>query len=320
VQGGERRLEAARRLRAARAGPSRPAPPFVDRLRALLHDPPASTSTPSGVANGGGADSSPAPETTRNATHETALAARMSAPREVVVVHSSDLHVDDNYTAALYGGDGAGGLVAVLDAARTAAADAVVLAGDVFEHNRLPLAVVARAARLMAEAGVPVVILPGNHDPATPDSVWRRGPLAEPDNVHILGVTHEETVGIDALGLELWGRAHLDYNDMAPLGVPPARRARFRIAVAHGHYDPVPATAGAPRPGWLFGDAEIAAADADYLALGHWNRAVRVGKGRIEAHYSGSPDFAGTVNVVRLGPAGVTVERAAVRLGAGSAA
>ena len=238
----------------------------------------------------------------------------MSTPGVVVVVHSSDLHVDDNYTAGLYGGDGAGGLVVVLDAAREAAADVVVLAGDVFEHNRLPRGIVARAARLMGDAGVPVVILPGNHDPATPDSVWRSGPMGEPDNIHILGVTHEDTVTLDALGLELWGRAHLDYDDMPPLGMPRTRTTRFRIAMAHGHYDPVPPVPGVPRPGWLFGDAEIAAADADYLALGHWNRAVRVGKGKMEAHYSGSPDFAGTVNVVRLGPKGVKVERAALRI------
>ncbi len=246
--------------------------------------------------------------------------ARGAAAREVVIVHSSDLHVDDNYTAGLYGGDGAGGLVVVLAAARQAAADAVVLAGDVFEHNRLPPAVVARAARLMADAGVPVVILPGNHDPATPDSVWRRGPLAEPANIHILGVTHDDTVALDALDVEFWGRAHLDYDDMAPIGVAPPRARRFRVALAHGHYDPAPAAPGRPRPGWLFGDAEIAAAAADYLALGHWNRAVRVGPARAEAHYSGSPDFAGTVNVVRLGPGGVTVARAAVALDAESPA
>ncbi len=49
---------------------------------------------------------------------------------------------------------------------------------------------------------------------------------------------------------------------------------------------------------------------ADYVALGHWNRAVKVGNGGIAAYYSGSPEYAGTVNVVRLAPAGdVTVTR-----------
>ncbi len=272
-------------------------------------------SAPTGVAN-------PEAQIPRRPPNPAESPARTAheMPREVVVVHSSDLHVDDNYTAGLYGGDGAGGLVAVLAAARAATADAVVLAGDIFENNRLPTAVVARAALLMADAALPVVILPGNHDPATADSVWRRGPMAEPGNVHVLGVTHDDTVALDALDVEFFGRAHRDYDDMAPIGPAPRRTRRFRVTLAHGHYDPAPPAPGVPRPGWLFGDAEIAAADADYVALGHWNRAVRVGPARHEAHYSGSPDFAGTVNIVRLGPRGVAVERAAVILGAASPA
>ena len=47
------------------------------------------------------------------------------------------------------------------------------------------------------------------------------------------------------------------------------------------------------------------------MALGHWNRAVRVGNGSVPAYYSGSPEYAGTVNVVRMSErAGVTVARA----------
>jgi hypothetical protein len=36
---------------------------------------------------------------------------------EVIVVHTSDVHVDHVYTAELHGGDGAGGLACVLNAA-----------------------------------------------------------------------------------------------------------------------------------------------------------------------------------------------------------
>jgi hypothetical protein len=68
------------------------------------------------------------------------------------------------------------------------------------------------------------------------------------------------------------------------------------------------------RPSWLVGADEITATAADYVAFGHWNRAVRVGACAIPAFYSGSPDYAGTVNVVRLGPAGVDVARAPLNL------
>ncbi len=67
------------------------------------------------------------------------------------------------------------------------------------------------------------------------------------------------------------------------------------------------------RPSWIFGDEEIAATAADYLALGHWDRPMRVGAGVVPAYYSGSPDLAGTVNLVRLSPAeGIVVTREAL--------
>ena len=71
------------------------------------------------------------------------------------------------------------------------------------------------------------------------------------------------------------------------------------------------------RPSWLISNAEIEATRADYLALGHWNRAAAVGTGTtVPAYYSGSPDLAKTVNVVRLrGNGTVEVGREAGRVG-----
>jgi predicted MPP superfamily phosphohydrolase len=78
-------------------------------------------------------------------------------------VHSSDLHVDHDYTARLHGGDGAAGLASVLNAARDVAADVVLLAGDTFENHRVPQDLIERAAAMMAAAAVPIIVLPGNH-------------------------------------------------------------------------------------------------------------------------------------------------------------
>ena len=234
--------------------------------------------------------------------------------RDVVVVHSSDIHVDTGVAEQIWGGDGAGGLRLVLEAAKALGADVALLAGDTFEHNRLPLPLLERAARLLADAALPVVILPGNHDPAIPESAFHRGGLADIGNVHVLGITHEHSVLFPELGLEIWGHAHRDYGNMEPLRNPRPRRSAWQIAVAHGHYDPAPDPAARLMPSWLISDAEIAATGADYVALGHWNRAVRVGDGSIEAHYSGSPDLEATVNVVRFTADGrVVVSRAPLR-------
>lgn len=233
--------------------------------------------------------------------------------REVRIVHSSDLHVDTDYNAHLYGGDGTKGLAAVLDTAHALGADAVVLAGDVFENNRLPLDVLKRAGDLLDGFGKPVVILPGNHDPAVADSAHHRGGFADLANVAILGITHAKAARFAALDLEIWGRAHRDYDDMSPLAKAHTRRTGWQVAVAHGHYEPRPDLSTPYRPSWLISAADIAATGADYVALGHWNRPVRVGRHPIKAYYSGCPELAGTVNLVRLTPSGAAVARKPVR-------
>jgi DNA repair exonuclease SbcCD nuclease subunit len=233
---------------------------------------------------------------------------------DIVLVHSSDLHVDDDPHQGPYGDDGTTGLRVVLNAAKAAEADYVLLVGDIFDSNRQSPALVTSCVNMLADCGRPVVVLPGNHDPLTPDSVWRRGGLDKLDHVAILGLTHDQAIQFPDHDLEIWGHAHIDYSDMFPLRDPRPRSARWHITLAHGHYEddgvePL-------RPSWLISNAEIEATRADYLALGHWNRATAVGTGTtVPAYYSGSPDLAKTVNVVRLrGNGTVIVERLDVDL------
>jgi len=230
---------------------------------------------------------------------------------DIVVVHSSDLHMDDDYTARLHGGDGTAGLSAVLGAAECLKANVVVLAGDTFDCHRLPMELLDRAARLISSAIVPVVLLPGNHDSLVAGSVYHHGGMSRINNLHAIGLTHDESVLFSDLSLEVWGRPHRDYADMIPLERPRPRSTRWQIALAHGHYVPVPDRSSRLRPSWLIGDDELAATGADYIALGHWNRPAKVGRVPVAAYYSGSPEYAGTVNVVRLDAAGnVEVTRA----------
>ncbi|MFN3889043.1 MAG: exonuclease SbcCD subunit D [Beijerinckiaceae bacterium] len=235
-------------------------------------------------------------------------------PEEIVVVHTSDVHVDHEYNARRFGGDGVGPLRAVLETANDARADLLLLVGDTFESNRVPESLVVATARALDAFGRQVVILPGNHDPVVDGGVYAHPAMSRLPNVAILGATHGEAVIFDQFDLEVWGRAHRHYGDMDPLVSPPPRLARWRIALAHGHYEERPDRSTRARPSWLCGAEEITATRADYVAFGHWNRAVRVGACAIPAFYSGSPDYAGTVNVVRLGPQGVAVERAPVAL------
>ena len=108
----------------------------------------------------------------------------MDAHREVVIVHSSDLHLgtDDSFSDR----DRLEVLPKVLAAAAEAHADIVLLAGDSFDNHRQPIDLLERASEMLRDYAKPVVILPGNHDPLTPDSVYRRGGLGLIDNVSIL--------------------------------------------------------------------------------------------------------------------------------------
>jgi DNA repair exonuclease SbcCD nuclease subunit len=189
----------------------------------------------------------------------------------------------------------------------------VVLAGDTFDNHRQPLELLQRAAQMMREYANPIVILPGNHDPLTPDSVYRRGGLANIPNVSILGLNVDQAVTFPEFELEVWGRAHVDYTDMEPLADPRPRSTRWQLAAAHGHYVDAPRDPNRLIGSWLIHYEDLVATGADYVALGHWNQATPVGNGAVTAYYSGSPEYTGTVNVVRLQTNGqVEVSRAPV--------
>lgn len=217
---------------------------------------------------------------------------RAATSSPVLIAHSSDLHIGSMTRDLTV-------LQTVLQTAAANAADVLVLAGDIFDHNRVPLAVLDAAARILSDSGLRVVILPGNHDCLVPDSVYRRGGIADPENVTVIGVSVDEMVNFPELGLGLWGRPHMDHVDMSPLRDPVSRRHALQVAIAHGHWLE---TENDSHRSWLIRNEEIAAVDADYIALGHWDRNLAAGDGPRRAHYSGSPDLAKTVNLVRLTP------------------
>lgn len=141
-----------------------------------------------------------------------------------------------------------------------------------------------------------MVILPGNHDPALPGSPHHIV-AAHAKNAAVLGVTHEREVTI--AGLTVTGVPHLDYADARVVDRLAEKASRWRILMAHGHFEPAPLPDRRFSPSWLIGPDDLAQEGLDYVALGHWNRHAEVAAVP-PAHYSGSPDFAGTVNRVTL--------------------
>jgi DNA repair exonuclease SbcCD nuclease subunit len=180
-------------------------------------------------------------------------------------------------------------------------ADALAVAGDLFDHNRAAASPAADLLAALSEPDVPVIVLPGNHDPLTPGSVYHR--IERPGNVFVLGLDGYE-IAVDGEWL-LTGRAHFDYGDFPPLdriapGDPGSSAGGERIVLAHGHYDLAGDANALHRPGWLITNDDLDALDAAYVGLGHWDRAFEVRAAGPPTYYSGSPWLAATVNVVDL--------------------
>ena len=240
------------------------------------------------------------------------MSTKVTATNDVVLIHTSDLHVEDDVVGRYHG---LLGLQAVLEKAQALAAHIVLLAGDTFDHHRVSQPMLRRTRDLLADAAIPVVLLPGNHDSILPDCLFRRAELPGLAHVHVLGVTHPDGVLFAEHDLEVRGRALHGFGDMAPLHGPSPRTMRWQIVMAHGHYVPPEEWEAQSHRAWRISDAALAATGADYVALGHWDRATPVGDGSVPAYYSGSPDLAGTVNVIRLNEeTGVEVVREPVEL------
>ena len=201
------------------------------------------------------------------------------------LIHTSDTHLGDDWDP-----DAAQrALSAVVDGVHLFHADALLIAGDVFDNARISDAVLEFFIAEMTRAQVPAVILPGNHDLYDAASLYRRAPFASgTENLHIITGTRGETLSLPHLTLDIWGRA-MDSHTPAfrPLaGIPSERNGHWRVAIAHGHFhysDDTEERSSPIRP------HEIAEANCDYIALGHWERFEDVSQAGVTAFYSGSP-------------------------------
>lgn len=204
------------------------------------------------------------------------------------LLHVSDLHIEQPGDAAWVSA------LAVL--AGTLAVDALLIVGDFFDHNRVSAETLSAVAGALDDLAIPVIVLPGNHDPAMPGSVYERASFGR--HVHVLATAGGATLALPDLDLEAWGRPHTTWDDMRPLAdIPPRGTAFWQIALAHGHL-----TRGVDDIGRAYPIApqEIAGSNRDYLALGHWDVPSDATQGEVVAAYSGSPSRVGTSALVTL--------------------
>lgn len=232
-------------------------------------------------------------------------------PRGVRLLHTSDVHLGSDRDGGHRGGSpqaaSVAGLQNLIALSRRHAADLLLIAGDFFDHNRIDFELTNAVAALFEDAAIPIVILPGNHDPYMANSVYARHRF--PENVRILRDRAGELIVLPELGVQVWGQAHTDYFDFAPLGVSPAwldqsDKPLWRIAVAHGLYV---RSDYETRLSYRIHDHELEALQAHYVGLGHLERHEQIGRC---AYYAGAPGLSNGATVVDLTPNGVVVRHA----------
>jgi DNA repair exonuclease SbcCD nuclease subunit len=166
----------------------------------------------------------------------------------------------------------------------------MVVCGDVFEANQLDRQIVARAIEALAEVPVPVLLLPGNHDPLDAASIYTAVPF---DGVTVLTQPGIHTVrpGVEVVAAPWTSKRPLhDLLGGVLRSLPPAGAGVTRIAVGHGAVDSLSPDRNNPA---LVSLAAVEQALADgvvhYVALGDRHSTTAVGStGRV--WYSGAPE------------------------------
>jgi len=232
-------------------------------------------------------------------------------------LHTADLQIGARFTA--FGEKAEDLRRARLDSLRRilalgleARAEVILIAGDLFEHNEIDPAIVEATFEILADAPrVPVVILPGNHDPADgPGCIWRRRPFSAPPP-HITVCLSGEALEFDG-GFVLPSPITQKVSTRDP-SLPLVQAAAalpqdaIRIGITHGAM----AIEGKHQPN----DHPVALdaatrAGLDYLALGHWHKPQVYDHGRVAMPGTPEPDqfdqSSGTVALVDIPARGRT--------------
>ncbi|HID23683.1 MAG TPA: DNA repair exonuclease [Planctomycetaceae bacterium] len=197
-------------------------------------------------------------------------------------------------------------------------ADFIIVAGDTFEDNGVDRVLVQRVADILGEFRGSVYLIPGNHDPFVPGSVWHHPAWSAHANLHVL----VKPDPVEAEGVMLFP---------CPLREKYARRdptrwidatqcGRIAVGVAHGSIEEI-------APDDLdFPIARNAASRSglDYLAVGHWHSTavIRSEDGAERLAYSGTHETtrfgerdSGNVLLVEIAERGAPPKLTRIRTG-----
>lgn len=153
----------------------------------------------------------------------------------------------------------------VVGAARDSGADFILVAGDTLEDSGVDRVLIQKVADIVGSFGGPVYVIPGNHDPLVPGSVWEHPAWRSGGNVRVL----PEERPVEVPGGTLYpcpDRAKRSGKDPTAW-IKPEGGQGIRIGLAHGTVEGVHQV----EPDYPISRDAAERAGLDYLALGHWH-------------------------------------------------
>jgi len=222
--------------------------------------------------------------------------------RLVRFVHMSDVHLDTSFSGSGFPsrlGDRKreairGTFRRILEDARSCNVDFVLIAGDLFELERItPDTFEFLRQQFENLGGIRVFISPGNHDPCVQGSPYREE--SWPANVHIFADEEFQSVELPDLGVRIvgFGFTHTQMDARHFQRLPVLSKEFCNIVLAHGS-DVSRVPAGKSKHG-PFSIEEIAGKNVQYCALGHYHQQHRIPNPLDETQiwYSGIPEGRG---------------------------
>ncbi len=201
---------------------------------------------------------------------------------DILVAHLSDLHLGRKSSGDPRGAERLNSLRRAVSLLAEHSPAAIVVAGDTFDAPGVDAAVVREAARALDGAQcktgtpIPVVVIPGNHDPSEAAPLWSVFQTAlGPESQVVLALEPRVTPLLDGkLIIEAYP-CETRYSAEAPWAhrLPREEHAAgvVRVVVAHGTLQGGPVPDG-ESDAFPFSQTDLEELSADYVALGHFHK------------------------------------------------
>jgi DNA repair exonuclease SbcCD nuclease subunit len=213
--------------------------------------------------------------------------------RRIKIIHTSDVHLESD----TFGKSEEGkkyrrriqvAFQKVVDKVIEEDADLFLIAGDLFDSNRVHESGIEFAHKELARVPCPVVLIPGNHDCYDARSIYKKFDFSAAGR-HVYTITAEEgeVIELPHLDATVWGKGMVEHDHKyRPIaGVVPRHRDYWHIGMAHGYFVDED---GLQRSSLIL-PHEVAQSGLDFLALGHVHVFTDLSQGTTKACYPGTP-------------------------------